>query len=267
MNRVCTSLKVVTTCICLLSLSLSATADMTYLVGIERTMYRVSESGATETFGFTDIGSIYSMCSHPVTGEVLATTKTPTGCIVHSVENAFSGTPELTQLTSLTRNYGSLSWIGNTLIGLSSGQYYELNLSDLANPQETLLGDGGLTDAIGGSAYDQLSDTFYVASIDYDNLYTVDMQTYSPSLVGAFGPDMGNLGMESYDGSLYMATLNLDNNAVELGSVNPEDGVYSTMFTLIPNTSAINSAAITVIPEPASALLLVCGLLIAGRRR
>ena len=255
----------VSACALVLATAAPANAEVTYLSAIGTNLVRCTDEGAPITYSMSGINDIYAMCRMPSNSEVLAVSTASFGATVYRVDNAWSGTPALTSVATLGRRYGTIAEVDDTLLGLADGYLYEIDLSDPGTPVETLIGNTGI-DGTGGSGYDPATKTWYVGSTADDKLYTVDPLTAAATEIGSFGLDLGTQGMEWYDGQLHVMTQNNASGSVEIGTMDTTSGKYMYSFDLISGGGNIVSGALAI-PEPASALLLVCGLLIAGRRR
>ena len=257
---------VVSVCALALLAVAPANAELTYLSAIGTSLLRCTEEGAPVTYSISGIGDIYAMCRNPSTNEVLAISTDPSGGVVHRIDNAFSGTPTVTPIATLARRYGTISEINGTLYALQDGTLYELDLSDPGNPGENVIGYTGI-DGTGGSGYDPTTNTWYVTSTSDDKLYTVDPLTAASVELGSFGVDLGTQGAEWFDGALHVMTQNNGSGSVEIGTLDMTNGTYTRSFDLIPGGGDIISGAMTVIPEPTTALLLAIGLVAIARRR
>ena len=241
--------------------------ELTFVAATLHTMYRATDSGEVESFEFPDDYTYRGMHRDISTGEVLAflSPNVSVPDTVYKMENAFSGTPSLTYYASLSNFYGSVTRIGDTYYAFSVGDLYAINLDDPANPVETYVGDTGVP-STQGAAYDPVADLLYVYSTADDQAYMVDPATAEAEPIGeGFGVNLGPLGTEWYGGRFFMAAHNLETEAFEIGEID-DAGAYTSLFPLDSGLLR-RAAALTVIPEPTAAALILAGALIGIRRQ
>lgn len=246
-----------------------ASPDITYLASSLETLYRVTPGEPLESWDFPGI-KLRGMHYQTATREVLVLGDGGGGgarTTVYNLENPVAGTPTLTEYTRLSRQYGSMTQIGQTFYAFSGDELYALDLSDPTEPVETFIGHTGVRGA-GGAAYDPASDTLYMMSyrgLD-DALYTVDPDDATTLQVGRLGIDALGLGAEWFDGQLFAAAQNASSGYFEIGTVDYETGPYSTEIRVAQGV-AEQATALTVIPEPSVLGLFATAEIVLLRRR
>jgi hypothetical protein len=245
---------------CLAFVGATLAADNTYLASYERDLLRRAPDGTWESFDLNE--RIFSLLTDTDTNTVYAYGNTDGTQRLFTLDNAVAGTPTLQTVCTLTKHYGSLALIDGLFYGVNDVGLWTIDAGDPANPVETLIGATGIS-YTGGMAYDQATDTLYMAAFN-DNVYTLDRATGTPTLVGDLGINVISIGMEWWEGQLWMAAQNATSGQYEIGLVDPATGVYTAQFAA-PHAAANVATALTIVPEPASLLLMT--LAIALRRR
>jgi len=245
----------------LLAMSVAAGAETTYLASSYETLYRVTAAGDVASWDFPGI-KLRGMHRDLTTGEifVLGDAGGPEApATVYILSNPVSGTPALTEYCELSRQYGSVTRIGDLFYAFGAGDLYALDLSDPANPAETYIGTTGVL-GTAGAAYDPGSDTLYMMSYKYfdDALYTVDRSTGWATWVGRLGINARDLGAEWFEGQLFAAAQNASSGYFEIGTVDVATGWYSSVITVASGADYV-ATAITVIPESTTLGLLLTG--------
>ena len=121
---------------------------------------------------------------------------------------------------------------------------------------------------VGGSAYDALTDSFYIIARN-DNLYRIDgYDTSDPTavLVGDTGADVYNQGMEFVDGVLYAAIQNQAADTLSIGTIDTGTGLFTSLTDIGIDASGPTSLAVLV-PTPGTVAIAGLAGLAATRRR
>ncbi len=257
-----------TLCTIIIATAVAAHAETVYLASSFETLYRVTPEREIEIFDF-DV-KLRAMHRDTSTGDIFVLADeggAGAPATVYTMNNPVSGTPTLTEYSVLSRQYGSVTRIGTCFFGFSSGAFYEIDLADPTNPIETYIGSTGV-DNTAGAAYDPDSDTLYMVSYDgpNDRLYIVDPATADATLVGHLGINGYDYGAEWFGDEMFVAAQNGSTGNLEIGTVDVASGLYSSMMT-IADGAAYTATALTIIPEPGTAGLLLLGCFGVLRRR
>ncbi|MFQ5428886.1 MAG: PEP-CTERM sorting domain-containing protein [Phycisphaerae bacterium] len=190
------------------------------------------------------------------------------------------GTPSLSLVSDgLPLNTVSIEWVGNTLYGVQATGPVTTRLVtiDPLNGASTLVGATGAIGAnTGGSAVDQNLGIMY--GTDHGNpgnLVTIDFQLSggpdpSATIVGSANASLGTTGLDFWEptNTLYAMVTEIGGASnIGLYTANTATGAFTLQQDLSGFTAIRGSAAIAVIPEPATVGLIVLGVCILRRRR
>ncbi len=248
-----------------------ARGDITYLATQFETLYRLvpDRDGiglSLETFDLGrrvrglhyEGGTVFGIASEP---------ENP-GADFVIIDNAVNGVPSVSEIARLDRPYGGITKVGDLFYGFSGGgtTLYSIDMSDPENPVEKFIGENSVSgnDAL---AYDSTTDTLYAMSKNTDTLYEVDRATAALTYIGHLGINGWSVGAEWFDDHLYMAVQNGTSGDFEIGEVDTETGVYGNVFTLAEGGADYVATGLAIVPEPATAILLVTVVFAISRRR
>ncbi len=243
-------------------------ASPTFLANQGTTLYRIG-SGSPETF---DMGvAIFGMHRRTDTGEILATDQFGT---LYRLDGALTDTPTLVPLATMVFAHNSITQVGDLLYGVD-GTTKDLYSIDPDNGfQETYVGNLGspVEHKVGALAYG--GGQMFALDATTDEACTIEfgptMRVAPPTLVplGPLGVDIRNNGGEYFGDHYYVAVQNLTADTFEIGMVDTATGSYASMMTLADGAGTYGQVvSLTVVPEPASfVLLLACGVVMSRRR-
>lgn len=178
-----------------------------------------------------------------------------------------ASTPSLTRIGTFTdQRFPSLTQVGNTIYGLGEGMIYTID-NNLNSTFVTNIQPG---EAIGGSAYDAVSDTFYVSSQTTDQIFTLNLVDGSLNAIGSLGIDVRNQGGEWWRGQYWAAFEDLTNDRLVLGTIDTGTGLFTMQVVLQDGLGVLESnqtMGLAIIPSPSGIALLGLGGIAAIRRR
>ncbi|GAB4386169.1 MAG: hypothetical protein Kow0022_14420 [Phycisphaerales bacterium] len=246
-----------------------ASANDTFLVTRGDTLYRY-DGNTVQTFTLTDTFHSLSSTSMGIIGVSNLQENVgnpPPDFEIWRLDDP-TGTPFLTRIGTFTdQRFPTLTQVGNTLYGIGESDIFTVNnsfnLSFVAsvNPGE----------AIGGSGYDSVTNTFYVTGQTSDALFTLDLGTGAISQIGSgVGFDFRNQGGEWWRGQYWAALEDVTNDRLVLGTIDTATGLFSleaVLQTGLGNLTANQTVGLAIIPSPSSLALLGLGGLAATRRR
>lgn len=253
----------------LLALSLAAgtaAAGPTVLVTQQDQLYRYQD-GTTETFTLAD--EIVALTGRS-NGSILAVSRNP-----GAPGEAYDLIDPLGATPSLSLTIPSISPIAAPTYPEINGQLHSLEANTLfVVDNNTLartgtvgsLGLTGTSASIGGGAFDAATQTLYAASFD-GSLYTVDINTGAASLVGGFGVNAENAGLEVFNGELWAALQDPSALVTRVGTVDTATGAFTEVFSIDISAIGTGPTAIVVLPAPGAASLLAAGVFGVTRRR
>jgi hypothetical protein len=252
----------------LLATGTVASADDTFVVVRGDQMYRYSNGNVvqttmTDTFhslsstklGIIGVSNLQENVGNP-----------PPDFEVWRVDDV-TNTPSLTRIGTFTDiRFPTITQVGNTMWGIGEGMIYTIGNDLSLNHVSTLAGG----ESIGGSAYDAISDTFYVSSQTTDRAFSLDLVTGVLTEVGSLGIDVRNQGGEWWRGQYWAAFEDVTNDRLVLGTIDTTSGLFTMEVVLqqgLGDLVSNQTVGLAIIPSPSGIALLSLGALAAVRRR
>lgn len=244
----------------------AAFAGPTFFAFQENTLHRVNADSSVDVF---TLGGTMISSSVNAAGQIVGTDGRQAGPQeVWRLDDPL-GSPTLTAIGQTSDVVNSIAYVGNRAFGFNnlSAEFVEVDPVSLA--QINNFGNLGFSGAV-GVGYDSSSDTIYAINRQNDELWAVDHNTATASLVGSLGVDIQNGGAEFFNGTLYLTNQNLTTGFFEIGTVDLNTGAYSTLIQLgtfpDPNVQT-ELVSLSIIPAPGGLAVLGLAGLAATRRR
>lgn len=245
----------------------AASAGPTFYAFQENTLHRVNADSSVDQFTLSNtmISSSVNSAGEIVGIEARGASPYDT----FRLDNPL-GTPSLTSTGSVASPVNSIAFVGNRAFGFDNFSLDFVELDPNTLTQINNFGNLGFPGAV-GMGYDAVNDVLYGVNRANDELWSIDYNTGTASLIGSLGVDIQNGGAEFYDGVLYLANQNLDTGFFEIGTIDVTTGAYSTMMQLgsftDPNVAS-ELVSLSIIPAPGGfAVLGLAGLAVTRRRR
>lgn len=242
--------------------------DPTFIVTRGTQMFRIT-GDTVETFVLDDWLHSLEITSD---GRFIGTSGTPGNEVAgYELVDAMGLSPALVQTGTVPAGVPTLSNIKGTIYGLRrEGDDALLVTYDDVTWAETVVGNlGPGFGSAGGSAYDPISDTFYVTTHIPDTLYVIDY--VGATIVGsiALGMDIGFHGGQWFGGQFWSVVHDVASDELVLGTFDVTSGEFTPVKVVLEDASLVpGTVSLAVVPAPAGAVaLMALGVLAAGRRR
>jgi DNA-binding beta-propeller fold protein YncE len=151
------------------------------------------------------------------------------------------------------------------LYAMSGGSSHGYHLYDInkTTGAATLIGTSPLT-SFHNLGYDSINNIMYMTNSNTDSLYTLNLATGQPTLVGPLGTSTNpnGLAFNHHTGTMYL----VDNSTNNLYTVNLQTGA-ATVVGNLGTSNFLSLAYYRPVPEPATLAALGLGAAILARRR
>lgn len=250
------------------SIGASAVAGPTFIVTKGTTMFRADDNG-TEIFTLSD--SLHSLTIDK-NGAYIGGTGTPDGNYeLYELTGPYTKSPALAQVGTTMQRAPTLANINGTLYGfmVDPGDLDADLLFSLDDGFNTnLIGNLGVGNGIGGSAYDPVNDKYYVADHIANVIYDVDYTNATINNTINVPLDFEFHGGEWYEGQFWTALVDLDANNLVVGTFDLDNGTFSEQFIVFEGVSELEgTVSFVVVPAPGAVGLLGLGLAAGVIRR
>lgn len=245
----------------MLALLAGGASSQTFIITKGTNLYRATDMGVEQ---FTLDDSLHSLTIDD-SGRFIGGSGTLDASIeLYELTDPF-GTPGLTQIATTTERVPTLTNINGTLYGVQG----ITNLFRFDNAfNEEFLGDLGIPNGVGASAYDPATDSYYLTNHNNETLYTVDYVNATVSGSTGINFDFEFHGGEWFGGQFWMAVTDLSRGQLILGTLDVGTGEFTFDRVIADGFGALDgTVSLAVIPAPAGLGVLALGGLAASRRR